>query len=157
MVTQSTLPERSMRSSIAALVLALATCPASGELGRAQFTVAVTVPVRVQLEVIEQPTELRLSAEDVARGYLDVSARYRVRHNDRGGYLLRIVPVSGLAQRIEVHGLGTDLVLSDAAIDVYRPGNEFQQDLAVRFRFVLDEAIHPGTFALPVSLTATPL
>ena len=146
-----------MRSSIVALVLALASCPASGEQGRAQFTVAVTVPVRLQLEVIEQPTELRLSAEDVARGYKEVSARYRINHNDRHGYLLRIVPRSGIARHIEVRGLGANLVLGDDSVDIAQPGDTFQQELALTFRFELNEASYPGTFELPVSLAVTPL
>ena len=146
-----------MRLTIAALVLAMASCPASGEQGRAQFTVAVTVPVRVVLEVIEQPTELTLSAEDVARGYKEVSARYRISHNDRNGYLLRIAPRSDLARYIEVRGLGANVVLSDDGVDIAQPGDDFQQELALTFHFELSEASHPGTFDLPVSLDAIPL
>lgn len=144
-----------MRSSIAALVLAIASCPVSAEQGRAQFTVAVTVPVRVLLEVVEQPTELTLSADDVARGYKDVSARYRVRHNDRRGYLLQIAPRMGITSRIEINGLGAEMALRDEVLDVRRPGETFEQELGLEFRFVLDAGVHPGTFELPVSVAAT--
>ena len=146
-----------MRLSIAALVLATASCPVSGEQGQTRFTVAVTVPVRVVLEVIAQPTELTLSAEDVARGYKDVSAQYRVRHNDRNGYLLQIAPCGSLAEHIEVRGLGAELLLSDDVVDVHQPGDEFQQELALQFRFVLDAAALPGTFDLPLNVAAIPL
>ena len=146
-----------MRSSVAVLVLAIASCPVSAEQGRAQFTVAVTVPVRVLLEVIEQPTEITLSAADVARGYKDVSARYRVRHNDRHGYLLQIAPRTGITSRIEVHGLGAEMALRDEVLDVRRPGDAFEQELALEFRFVLDASVRPGTFALPVNVAAAPI
>jgi hypothetical protein len=146
-----------MRSSIAALILAIASCPVSAEQGRAQFAVAVTVPVRVLLEVIEQPTEITLSAADVARGYKDVSARYRVRHNDRHGYLLQIAPRTGITSRIEVHGLGAAMALRDEVVDVRRSGDAFEQELSLEFRFVLDASVRPGTFELPVNVAAAPI
>jgi hypothetical protein len=119
--------------------------------------VAVTVPVRVVLEAIDQPSELTLSAEDVARGYKDVSARYRVRHNDRRGYLLQIAPRSGITSRIEVNGLGSEMELRDEALDVRRPGATFEQELRLEFRFVLNAQVRPGTFALPVYVAAAPI
>ncbi|HTK96712.1 MAG TPA: hypothetical protein VL379_01705 [Pseudomonadales bacterium] len=146
-----------MRSSIAALLLAIASCPVSGEQGQAQFTVAVNVPVRVLLEVIEQPTELTLSAADVARGYKDVSARYRVRHNDRRGYLLQIAPRTGITSRIDINGLGAEMTLRDEVLDVRRPGQTFEQELRLEFRFVLDAGVPSGTFELPVSVAAAPI
>ena len=145
-----------MRLTIAALVLAMASCPASGEQGRAQFTVAVTVPTS-RPRSHDQPTELTLSAEDVARGYKEVSARYRISHNDRNGYLLRVAPRSDLARYIEVRGLGANVVLGDDGVDIALPGDDFQQELALTFHFELNEASHPGTFELPVSLDAIPL
>ena len=146
-----------MRRSIATLVLVIACGPASAEQGQAHFAVAVTVPVRVVLEVIDQPAELTLSAEDIARGYKDVSARYRVRHNDRHGYLLQIAPRLGITSRIEVHGLGAEMALRDEVLDVRRPGEAFEQELTLEFRFVLHAAVRPGTFELPVNVAAAPI
>jgi hypothetical protein len=146
-----------MTRSIAILVLVMASSSASAERGPAHFAVVVTVPVRVVLEVIDQPTEMTLSAGDVARGYKDVSARYRVRHNDRHGYLLKIAPRTGITSRIEVNGLGTEISLSDEALEVRRPGEAFEQELTLEFRFVLDAAVRPGTFELPVNVAAAPI
>ena len=147
-----------MKGSIATLVLAsLCASPVSAEQGQARFSVAVTVPTHVTLEVIEQPAELSLTAQDVARGYKDVSARYLVRHNDRHGYLLQIAPHVGAAQRIEVRGLGADIILRDHVVDIHQAGEAFVQDLALEFHIVLNAASRPGTFALPVHVAATPL
>lgn len=146
-----------MRRSIALLILVMAGNPVSAEQGRAQFAVAVTVPVRVVLEVIDQPAQLTLSAQDVARGYKDVSARYRVRHNDRHGYVLQIAPRTGVTSRIEVRGLGAEIALRDDVLDVRRPGEAFEQELTLEFRFVLDAAVRPGTFDLPVNVAAAPI
>jgi hypothetical protein len=146
-----------MRRWITIVALVLAGGSASAEQGQARFTVAVTVPVRVTLEVIEQPAALTLTADDVARGYKDVSARYVVRHNDRNGYLLQIAARPGPAQRVEVHGLGADVVLRDDVVDIHRSGEAFLQDLALQFRFVLTQSVRPGTFELPVNVAAVPL
>jgi len=147
-----------MKGSIATLVLAvLFASPVSAEKGQARFSVAVTVPKHATLEIIAQPPELSLTAQDVARGYKDVFARYLVRHNDRLGYLLQIAPHVGVAQRIEVRGLGTDVIVRDDVVDIHRAGESFVQDLALEFHIVLDAASRPGTFALPVHVAATPL
>jgi hypothetical protein len=131
--------------------------PALADQQQARFTVAVTVPARVTLEALEPSGSITLSAEDVARGYKDVSASYRVRHNDRRGYLLQIAPRVGLARQVEVRGLGADVVLRDDTIEIHRPGAEFLQDLALEFRLLLDAAAQPGVFPLPVRLAVTPL
>ena len=124
---------------------------------QARFTVSVTVPARVVIEPLEPSDRFTLSAEDVARGYKDVAASYRVRHNDRKGYLLQIAPRVGLARQVEVRGLGTDVVMRDETIEIHRPGAEFLQDLELQFRLLLDTAVQPGVFQLPVQVAATPL
>jgi hypothetical protein len=147
-----------MLRSIGAMMLAAALAnPASADQRQAGFQVGVTVPVRVTLEVVEQPTQLALTDEDVARGYKDVSARYRVRYNDRRGYLLRLAPRLGVTQYVEVRGLGGNIVLREAAIDISRAGAAFLQDLALEFHFVLDPSASPGIVELPVHVAATPI
>lgn len=146
------------RRSLGALVVgALLVNPASADSGRAPFKVIVNVPVRVELETVQQPGLLTLTADDVARGYKDVSARYRVRHNDRNGYLLQIAPRLGLASEIRVAGLGGPVVVLGEPVELFRSGADFEQDLSLDFRFVLDAAARPGTFDLPVQVAALPL
>jgi len=147
-----------MKGSIATLILAsLCASPVSAEQSQARFSVGVTVPKHATLEVIEQPAELSLTAQDIARGYKDVITRYLVRHNDRHGYLLQIAPHVGVAQRIEVRGLGADVILRDDVVDIHRAGETFVQDLALEFHIVLDASSRPGTIALPVHVAVTTL
>jgi hypothetical protein len=124
---------------------------------QAQFTVAVVVPSRATLTPLAGPTAFTLTAEDVARGYKDLAARYEVRHSDARGYLLRLAPRMGLTRRVEIQGLAAPILLHDTEVEVHqRPGPGVQQ-LALEFRFVLEPAAVPGAYALPVHVSATPL
>lgn len=147
-----------MKPCLAALAL-LAAVPMTthGADVRAIFSVSATVPARANLETISQPTALAVSGEDVALGYVDVAAVYRVRNNDPAGYLLQFMPVAGIARQVQVRGLGCALVLGEDAVEVHRPGDSFEQDVALEFRFVLEQGARPGTFNWPVRLTAQPI
>jgi hypothetical protein len=141
-----------------ALILALATAaPAMAGQGRASFTVSVVVPARVTLTALDQPSTLEVSAADVERGYVEVGATYRVTHNDRRGYLLSLLPRRGLTREIEVQGLPTALVMGDEPVELIQPGPPGSHPLALAFRFVLDPAVVPGRYPLPVLVTAQPL
>jgi hypothetical protein len=131
--------------------------PAMADQARARFTVSAVVPKRVTLTVLEQPSQLAVSAEDIERGYKDVTARYQVRHNDRNGYLLHLVPRVGLTRQIEVRGLAAEVVLGDADLAIRQASAGRLHDFELAFRFVLDPAARPGSYALPVHVTAAPL
>lgn len=136
---------------------ALMAGPALADQARARFTVSAVVPKRVTLTVLEQPAQLMLSVQDIERGYKDVSARYQVRHNDRNGYLLHLVPRVGLTRQIEVRGLAAEVVLGDADLAIRQASVGRLHDFELAFRFVLDPAAQPGSYALPVHVTAAPL
>lgn len=136
---------------------ALMAGPALADQARARFTVSAVVPKRVTLTVLEQPAQLMLSVQDIERGYKDVSARYQVRHNDRNGYLLHLVPRVGLTRQIEVRGLAAEVVLGDADLAIRQASVGRLHDFELAFRFVLDTAAQPGSYALPVHVTAAPL
>jgi len=124
---------------------------------RARFTVSAVVPKRVTLMALEQPAQLMLSVEDIERGYKDVSARYQVRHNNPHGYLLHLAPRIGLTRQIEVRGLAAEVVLGDADLAIRQAPAARLHDFELAFRFVLDPAARPGSYALPIHVTAAPL
>jgi hypothetical protein len=136
---------------------ALLAGPALADQARARFTVSAVVPKRVTLTALEQPVQLMLSVEDIERGYKDVSARYQVRHNDPHGYLLHLAPRIGLTRQIEVRGLAAEVVLGDADLAIRQASVGRLHDFELAFRFVLDPAARPGSYALPVHVTAAPL
>ncbi len=145
------------RSMGVVALAALLAGPALADQARARFTVSAVVPKRVTLTALEQPAQLMLSVEDIERGYKDVSARYQVRHNDRNGYLLHLVPRVGLTRQIEVRGLAAEVVLGDADLAIRQASAGRLHDFELAFRFVLDPAARPGSYALPVHVTAAPL
>lgn len=141
-----------------ALTLSLATAlPAMAGQARASFTVSVVVPARVTLTVLDQPSALEVSAADVERGYAEVDATYLVSHNDWRGYLLSLLPRQGLTREVEVQGLDTTLVMGSDPVELVQPGPPGSHQLALAFRFLLDPAIVPGRYPLPVLVTAQPL
>jgi hypothetical protein len=139
---------------VAALVALLAN-PAVAEQSEAHFTVSVVVPTLVILNVLDQPSELSLSTDDVERGYKDVTARYVVNYNDPRGYLLRLVPRLGVTRYVEVRGLASEVVVYDQDVEIHQVAAERPQDLELQFRFVLDDSAQPGSYLLPVHVAAT--
>jgi hypothetical protein len=139
------------------VIALLAAAAAHAETQQTQFLVRVTVPALATVESLEQPSHLSLSTEDIARGYKDVSARYRVASNTGRGWLLRLSPRLGVTRRIEVRGLAGAVVLQDDSVEIYRPRIREPQHLALEYRFVLASDARPGHYELPVHLSATPL
>ena len=145
------------RSMGVVALAALLSGPAFADQARARFTVSAIVSKHVTLTVVEQPSQLTLSVDDIERGYKDVSARYQVRHNDPNGYLLQLVPRIGVTRHVEVHGLGGDVVLAGADLAIRQVSASRVHDVELSFRFVLDPELPPGHYALPVHVTAAPL
>ncbi len=143
---------------MAAFVL-LAVMPqvtAAGDV-HARFTVSAYVAPHVTLKTVSQPAELSVSSEDISRGYLDVAAVYRVQNNDPAGYMIRLAPRVGLTSAIEVSGLASSVVMRDEVVEVLQPAALRAQELALRFRLLLDVAARPGTYTMPVHVAVTSL
>lgn len=147
-----------MERSVGVLVLALLlAAPALAAESLAGFRVSVNVAPRATLEAVETPSTVEVSAADVARGYLELRARYRVRHNTPRGYLLQFAPRSGLARLVEIRGLDAPLVLQGEPAEVHRLVSNREHELALEFRVVLDGSAGPGRYQLPYEITALPL
>jgi len=148
--------ERSMWALLLAVLIA---APATAEESRAAFRVSVSVPPRATLTVLDCPVAVEVSEADLARGYVGLSARYRVSHNAPRGYLLQFAPRSGLAQQVEISGLDAapELVLRDEPLEVYQVAADRRDELALQFKVVLDGSAGPGRYPLPFELAAYPL
>lgn len=136
---------------------ALAAGAAFGDEGRSTFQVSLVVPTRVELQAVGEPASVTVTAADLARGYLDVSARYHVSLNDRRGYLLQIAHLGGVAREVRVSGLGGTVVVAGDTVAVHQGGQSFEQDVALEFRLVLDDRAQAGRFDWPVALSVEPL
>jgi len=147
-----------LRSLGAVLLLALVAGEnALAETEQANFAVTATVRETVTLAVAAQSRQLAVSGADIRRGYKDVSARYVIESNARRGYLLRLAPRLGLAERIEIAGLSSALVLRDHDVEIYRAPTTHSRNLVLDYRVVLAADVVPGRYELPIHVVATPL
>ena len=147
-----------LRSLGAALLLALVSGPgALAATQQAQFIVQVTVPSRVTLAAAGPPVQLSISADDISRGYKDVSARYAVDANTNRDWLLLLSRRLGVAESVEVRGLSTAVVLREQPVEVYQPGARKLRSLDLEFRFMLKPDAEAGSYELPVQVSATTL
>jgi hypothetical protein len=150
---------RTMLRSLGAVLLLAVVAWGDARAGdeRATFIVSATVPARVAIEAVEQPSRLVISPDDVRRGYKDVSARYAVSQNTERGWVLQLAPRIGITQQVEVRGLAMDVVLREESVEVYRPATVGREDISLEYRLVLDTDAEPGTYDMPVHVAATPL
>ena len=147
-----------MRRWIGALPLALLfAAQALADQARATFSVAVAVPTRVELAVLDEPPTILITTEDLQRGYVDVPARYRVNHNSRRGCLLQLAATPGVSRWIEIRGMGGTVVLRDEPVELHVPGDAFVQDIALDLRLVFAEAVSPGQIEVPWRVAVAPL
>lgn len=147
-----------MKRSICVLVLLGAVAmPAAAQHGPAHFAVSAVVPARAVLETVGQPPQLALSEDDIARGYKNVQARYRVRSNDPRGYLLQLRTRAEVVRRVEVRGPSEEIVLPDDGVELHYTAAEGAHEFQLEFRFTLEAGTRPGAYPLPVVLTVAPL
>lgn len=147
-----------MRPCLAVFAL-LAALPLAAEARdvRANLVVSAAVPARASIEAVTLPAQLSVSDEDLARGYVDVAAVYRVRNNDPAGYLLRLAPRAGLTSKIEVSGLASDVVMTEEVVEVMQPAALEALDLNLRFRLTLDPGATSGVYPMPMQVSVATL
>ena len=145
----------------AALVLAPADGARPGEsAAHASFSVGAVVLARAGIAAAEIPGTLDISANDVARGFVDLEhgARLTVLNTSSVGYALEVVPLRPLFAGIEVRGTGADVSLDANGGSIVQRGRRGASiPLALGFRFVLAPGIAPGTYPWPLAFSVRPL
>ncbi len=138
----------------------LATATAHAGQKSATLLVSATVIANARVRTDYQATQLSISANDVARGYVEISAasRFSVVTNSRSGYLLEFYPVGNLFESVQVNGLGSVVQLgADGGAIVQRgplPPNRIHE---LSFRFSLSPDARPGNYPWPLLLSVRPL
>ena len=147
-----------LRSLGAVLLLAVvAWGDARADDERATFFVSATVPACVTIEAVEHSARLVITDDDVLAGHKDVSVRYSVSQNTERGWVLQLSPRIGITQQVKVRGLSAEVVLRDETVEVYRPATAGREDISLDYRLMLDADAEPGTYDMPVHVSATPL
>lgn len=149
-----------MRTAItgALLTLAVAVAPLNASQS-SQMHVSVEVVARTIFTVASQPTDLTLTATDVARGYVDVPSAisFQVRSNAHNGYAVQFQPLSAPFAEAQVSwGTTTATVSSDGSFvaQPYQQGTTFG---SMSVRLSVAPGTQPGTYAWPLSVDANSL
>lgn len=146
------------------LAAALLLAGIAGTSGAAEtvLVVSATVPKQARLSVSERPDAVEITADDLARGYVDVaeSMFIAVRSNSPEGYLLELAAEGEFLQAIQVDGLGGRLQFGSSGGSAVMPATgrgAATNLLRLRFRFTLAQAAKVGTYPWPLQLAVMPL
>lgn len=131
---------------LARLILCALICPAPAAQA-ADLGITAVVARSARVTLLDQPSRVIVTPEDVARGYVDLASgpRLGVRSNSREGIAVAVVSTHPLLG-IELRGGHTPLVL---------PGGVRSLDL--HYRVLLAPDALPGIYAWPGQIIATPL
>lgn len=127
-----------------------------------KLSVSATILKHASLKVLTQPTSVRLTAADIARGYVDVTspAEVAVQSNTSNGYRLIFDSQGEFVRQTLVKGLGAELQLgaSGGAVTYRPPGRGMSRTVHhLEFRFLLSNSAQQGVYAWPLSLSVLPL
>jgi hypothetical protein len=143
-----------------ALLTLLAT-PGFADQASTNMRVSARVAPLVQLRT-DAPAELAVTAEDLARGYVELPAPLRVtiRSNFAGGVALDVRAMRRMFSSIHLRGddLHASLPGEGGAIALRNATNEHASITQQwRVRFDLNPELPPGNYRWPLSLEAQPL
>lgn len=132
------------------------------EAGELKFAVSATVQKHASLKVLQQPLSVVVTAADITKGYVDVTApaSVQVRSNTQDGYLLMFESQGEFMRQTVVKGLANDVQISTAGGGVAQntAGKGMRQtQLDLGFRFVLAQSARQGVYPWPIRLSVTPL
>lgn len=125
---------------------------------RGYMTITATVVDTMTMRAVYQATDLVITAEDVARGYVDVPAASRFEIGNKGpcvfefrrtGTLFRSFRVTLPEGTAQFGAEGGTLLQKSRSAGVAR--------VDVSYRFDLDPGVKPGTYRWPLSITILPM
>jgi hypothetical protein len=125
----------------------------------ATMNVSCQVMARAVVAIESSPASIVVTAEDVARGFAEMTAPIvlRTRTNSRAGYLLEASRITGDFTAVEVSYAGGSFKVTESGVMVQRPYVAGGERLAFSAKLRLAPATTPGTYPLPLVFTASPL
>lgn len=130
----------------------------------AQKSAAIQVSARViagaRMQIDNQPTQLKITAADVAKAYVAVpaTARLSVTSNSRSGYRIDFHSQGDFFESVEVAGFGNIVHLgADGGSIVQRGPLPPQLSHELGFRFALRPGTLPGLYPWPLRLSVQAL
>ena len=122
---------------------------------KASVDFTIRIPVALRLILVDHPRTLEVTAEDKARGYIDVQGpRIETVVNLKRGYSLQVRLAEHLAAEVTIDGLAQPVVArGSAAVPMPPPPRHRTGPKPVNYRIKLASAVAPGTYAWPVALS----
>ena len=147
-------------SLVALFFLPLPSGRAEGASASRSGSVSLFIPPRAFLTVQTSPSELLISPEDVARGYVEVPRAMRAlaQTNTKKGWILGVRFSGAPFRAVEVTGLGESAALGadGGAVALDYPGTNLPVPVELGYRFLLAPDARPGVYPWPVALSAMP-
>ena len=141
--------------AVCSMLVILATAPAFASERHAGFRVSAQVVARTWIESIDEPATVVLTHADVLRGYKVLDARYRVHATGTPRYLLNIAPRTGLADSVQIDGLGAPVTLGQTDITVLQQATAKVNELRLRLRLELRPGLPAGGYPMPVTVSVS--
>lgn len=150
-----------MRRLLLATIVSLALLApevAHGASTSASMNVSAVVLARAVVNVVQQPAQVVVTADDIKRGYVDIAEPFvvKVRTNSRRGYQLQVANSDPAFRTVEIRSgdLSMNVAGESFTARPYVPGGE---SIAMTVRFALAEGVHEGSHAFPLAVAAEPL
>jgi hypothetical protein len=148
--------------SLAAAAASMALlAPAPAQADRSQILVNAAVLTRVWLSGVQMPSQVAITDEDVARGYLEIAqpVMIEVRSNNPSGLVLGFSLNAAWVAAAQVRGAqgGVSASTGAASLLVPKEGKGLAvQSVALRVRLILGQSARAGTFAWPLAIVVAP-
>jgi hypothetical protein len=122
----------------------------------ASMRISASVAPYTHLDVLAQAATLTVTADDVQRGYVDVSAGTHLlaRSNDPNGFSVSFTPRAGVFDSAKITGLGSDVQIDHTGGSVHRAYTGREALMQLGYRFVLSRDVPPGNYPWPLQISA---
>jgi hypothetical protein len=160
-ITQGLSLQRVLVGAALAALLLLSLMPgkarATTSAKSAQMRISATVNPYVRLDVLQQQPSLTITAEDIQRGYVDVSAgtSLRTRTNDRNGFLVNFDSRSKVFERVSVSGIGATAEIGSGGGTIRAAYAGPESVAQVSYRFYLAQGVQSGNHPWPLQISAS--
>jgi len=152
-----------MGLAAACMFLAATGASAGSTLGttvaHAMLDVVITIPAIVRAEARADPASLRVTAEDVKRGYVDVDGASSVvlTSNARLGFLLAVAFDRALVDGVELRMAGRTVRATQSGVAiVVQSGPLVRKRIPVAYRFYLADGARAGEYRWPLAVSYLP-
>lgn len=132
------------------VALLLCGAPALTLAQSASIHVSARILPKVDLRLLH-PAELRISASDVQRGFVDAPGPVSlvIRSNTQGPVVVSFGPVSDIVRRTRIAGLGSVVELGPQG-GLLALQEAATSSVGLQFRFFLEPGTAPGAYPWPV-------